>query len=176
MEIKTFDISYLYEAKSVLKDVFLSENSDEFFNEWEFAENVLKSNGYLPELCLVALEEGKVIGYNALTIATIGKTKGLALGPLGVKTEYQNRGVGSHLVKESIRRAKMAGYPWIVLLGGDYYSRFGFEKGQVFNIVVSDNDFDNAHIQILFLDNSQDITSGKLTYCDAFYDAQGNLL
>lgn len=176
MEIKTFDTSYLNEAKSVLKEVFLSENSDELFNEWEFAENVLKSNGYIPEFCLIALEKGKVIGYNILTIATIGEAKGLALGPLGVKTEYQNKGVGSRLVKESIRRAKMPGYPWIVLLGGDYYSRFGFEKGQTFNIVVSDSAFDNAHIQILFLDNSHDITSGKLTYCDVFYDAQGNLL
>lgn len=177
MEIKTFDTSFLYEAKSVLKDVFFNENSDAIFNEWEFAERLLKSKGYLPEMCLVALEGDKVIGYNALTTAVIGKTEGLALGPLGVKPEYQNRGVGACLVKESIRRAKAAGYPWIVLLGGDYYSRFGFEKGEAFHIVVSDNAFENAHIQILFLDhNARNITSGKLIYCDAFYDPQGNLL
>lgn len=177
MEIKTFDTSFLNETKCLLKEVFFNENSDEFFNEWEFAENILKTKGYLPELCLIALENNTVIGYNALTTAIIGKTEGLALGPLGVKPEYQNKGVGTALVKESIQRAKIAGYPWIVLLGGGYYARFGFEKGQVFNIVVSDNDFDNTHIQILFLDNSvRNITSGKLTYCDAFYDSQGNLL
>ncbi len=63
------------------------------------------------------------------------------------------------------------------MLGGDYYSRFGFEKGQKFNIVVSDNDFDNEHIQILFLDDdASNTTSGRLIYCDAFYDSQGNLL
>lgn len=177
MEIKTFDISLLSEVKSVLKDAFFNEHSDEFFNEWEFAENVLKTSGFIPELCLIALENDKVIGYNALTKAMIGKTEGLALGPLGVKTEYQNKGVGTCLVKESIERAKKAGYPWVVLLGGAYYSRFGFEKGDIFNIVVSDNDFDNAHIQILFLDNdARKTTSGKLTYCDAFYDSQGKLL
>lgn len=177
MEIKTFDISFLNEVKCVLKDVFFNENSDRFFNEWEFAETVLKTNGYLPELCLVALENEKVIGYNILTTAVIGQTEGLALGPLGVKPECQNKGIGTSLVKESIQRAKIAGYPWIVLLGGDYYSRFGFEKGQKFNIVVSDNDFDNEHIQILFLDDdASNTTSGKLIYCDAFYDSQGNLL
>lgn len=177
MEIRTFDASFLNEAKRVLKDVFFNENSDELFNEWEFAENVRKTNGYLPELCLIALENEKVIGYNILTTAVIGQTEGLALGPLGVKPEYQNKGIGTSLVKESIERAKKAGYPWIVLLGGDFYSRFGFEKGQKFNIVVSDNDFDNEHIQILFLDNNaRNITTGKLIYCDAFYDSQGNLL
>ncbi len=59
MEIKTFDTSYLNQVKSALKDVFFNENSDEFFNEWEFAETVLKTNGYLPELCLIALEKRK---------------------------------------------------------------------------------------------------------------------
>lgn len=177
MEIKTFDALFLNEVKSVLKEVFFNEYSDEFFNEWEFAENVLKTKGYLPELCLIALENEKVIGYNILTTAVIGQTEGLALGPLGVKPEYQNKGIGTCLVKESIQRAKIAGYPWIVLLGGDYYSRFGFEKGQRYNIVVSDNDFDNEHIQILFLDHhAHNTTTGKLTYCDAFYDSQGNLL
>lgn len=177
MEIKTFDISYLSGVKSVLRDVFFSENKDESFNEWEFAENVLKTNGYLPELCLIALAGNTVIGYNALTTAKIGRTEGLALGPLGVKHEFQNRGIGSCLVRESIQRAKKKGYPWIALVGGAYYSRFGFERAQTFNIMVSDNDFDNAHIQILFLDNSaRDVTTGKLVYCDAFYDARGNLL
>ena len=101
VEIKTFSKEYLTETKSVLKEVFFHEGSNEAFNEWEFAENVMKTNGYLPELCLIALEEGRVIGYNALTTAWIGKTQGLALGPLAVKTEYQNRGAGSCLVKES---------------------------------------------------------------------------
>lgn len=177
MEIKTFEPSFLREVKGVLKEVFFNEKSDEVFNEWEFAERVQTSKGYLPQLCLIALEGDQVIGYNALTTATIGKAEGLALGPLAVKPEYQNNGVGTCLVEESIRRAKAAGYPWIALLGGEYYSRFGFEKGEAFHIVVSDNAFDNAHIQILFLDSStQNITSGKLIYCDAFYDLQGNLL
>ena len=98
MEIKQFDVSYLSETKSVLKDIFYREDSDESFNEWEFAENVIKSDGFIPELCFIALEKGKVIGYNALTIASIEGTKGLALGPLGVKPEYQNQGVGTSLV------------------------------------------------------------------------------
>ena len=177
MKIETFEIQYLQEAKDALKSAFFRKESDEIFNEWEFAERVLRSEGYLPGLCFIAREKDKIIGYNALTMASIGESKGLALGPLGVRQEYQNQGVGSCLVKESIQRARSAGYPWIVLVGGAYYSRFGFESGQPYGITVSDNPFENAHIQILFLDDKvKNEVSGKLIYCDAFYDERGNLL
>jgi len=164
-------------AKTALKSAFFHENSDEVFNEWEFAESLLKSDGYVPELCVVALDGETVIGYNALTKAKIGGQHGLALGPLGVQKEYQNTGAGSALVNECIRRAENAGHPWIVLLGGDYYSRFGFESAKPYGITVSDNEFDNEHLRILFLKQlAKNKTSGKLVYCDAFYDAEGNLL
>lgn len=177
MEIKIFDILRLQEVKDVLRDAFFRPDKDEKFNEWEFAEKVLDSKGYIPELCLVAFEDGEAVGYSILTVAVIGEKKGLALGPLGVKREYQNKGIGTCLVEESIKRAKIAGYPWIALTGGDYYSRFGFEKGQAFHIVVSEDEFENAHIQILFLlENARNGISGKLMYCDAFYDEKGNLL
>lgn len=177
MEIKTFEISYLQEVKAVLKSAFFHEGSSGVFNEWEFAETVLSSDGYLPELCVIALEGGAVTGYNALTKAEIGGQSGLALGPLGVRKECQHAGVGSALVRECVRRAAKSEYPWIALLGGDYYSRFGFERASPYGITVSDNAFENDHLQIMFLDKpAKDRTSGKLVYCGAFYDPDGNLL
>ena len=177
MEIKTFDHSYLKQTKEALKSAFNHAASNALFNEWEFAEALLESDGYLPELCVIALEGSAVIGYNALTRAEIGDSRGLALGPLGVRKEFQNRGVGSALVNESLRRAKQFNAPWIALLGREYYSRFGFESAKSYGIWVSDRAFDNAHLQILYLDEAQRTrVSGRLKYCDAFYDANGNLL
>ena len=55
--------------------------------------------------------------------------------------------------------------------------RFGFENGKHYGITVSENEFDNEHLQILFLGKSiKGRISGRLVYCDAFYDADGNLL
>ncbi len=177
MEIKTFKSSYLRETKDALRSAFYHENSDALFNEWEFAEKLLASDGYLPELCMIATDEKNVVGYNALTKAKIGSSQGLALGPLGVRKEYQNKGIGSALVRECVGRAERSGFPWIALLGGGYYSRFGFESGKPYGITVSENAFDNEHLQILFLDESvKGKISGRLVYCDAFYDAEGNLL
>ena len=65
MEIKTFEPSYLSGAKAALKSAFYHENSNASFNEWEFAQTLLRSDGYLPALCVIAADEEKVVGYNA---------------------------------------------------------------------------------------------------------------
>lgn len=150
MEVKTFDISQLEEAKAALKEAFLREEYDENYNEWEFAQRVLQSPGYVPSLCLTAWQDGRLVGYNILTEAAIGESQGLALGPLGVRPAYQSQGAGSLLVEESLRRAKAAGYPWVAVLGGSYYARFGFEPCAPYGITVSEDAFANEHLQILF--------------------------
>ncbi len=177
LEIRTFAASDLVGAKKALESAFRRAGSDEVFNEWEFAERLLRSDGYVPELCLVACDGETVAGYNALTRAKIGGAPGLALGPLGVRKEAQGRGIGSALVRESVQRAKDEGFPWIALLGGDFYARFGFEPATRHRVTVSDDAFENAHAKILFLDEAaRGKISGRLAYCDAFYDAQGRLL
>jgi predicted N-acetyltransferase YhbS len=177
MEITTFTPALLSSAQEALRDAFSHPGSDPLFNEWTFAAQILTDAGYLPELCLAAVEQGEVVGYNILTLARIGEETGLALGPLGVRSSCQGKGIGTLLVQESIRRAKKAGYPWIALLGGDYYARFGFEKGRPYGITVTDNDFDNDHLQLLFLEEAARARiRGKLTYCSAFYHADGHLL
>lgn len=92
MEVKTFDPSQLEEAKAALKEAFLREEYDENYNEWEFAQRVLQSPGYVPSLCLTAWQDGRLVGYNILTEAAIGESQGLALGPLGVRPAYQSQG------------------------------------------------------------------------------------
>ena len=177
MEVKTFDISQLEEAKAALKEAFLREEYDENYNEWEFAQRVLQSPGYVPSLCLTAWQDGRLVGYNILTEAASGESQGLALGPLGVRPAYQSQGAGSLLVEESLRRAKAAGYPWVAVLGSSYYARFGFEPCAPYGITVSEDAFANEHLQILFFqEEAKAQAAGRITYCDAFYDGDGNLL
>lgn len=177
MEIEEFDPSRLDQVRAVLKEAFFREASHPEYNEWEFARRVLSSDGFLPHLCLTAQEGGRIVGYNILTVASLEGQRGLALGPLAVAPACQGRGIGSALVRESIQRAAHSGFPWVIVLGGDYYRRFGFEKAARYGITVSDNAFENEHLQILFLNASpEECPKGSLVYCSAFYDGDGNLL
>lgn len=82
---------------------------------------------YLPQLDLVAVEGGTIIGHVLVARATVGDETVLALAPLSVAPARQRKGVGSALVRGVIDRADALGYPLIALIGGpEYYSRFGF--------------------------------------------------
>lgn len=80
------------------------------------------SDTYIPELSLVAkTEKGEIVGYILLTKVEIVSENeihtSLALAPLAVLPEYQNRGIGGMLLKESHKRAATHGYGTALLLG-----------------------------------------------------------
>jgi putative acetyltransferase len=90
----------------------------------------LREGGW-SRLSLVAEEGGRVVGhvlYSDLAIRTAqGAVGALALAPLAVRPEAQGHGIGSALVRESLRRLRAGGHR-IALVVGDprYYGRFGF--------------------------------------------------
>ena len=86
--------------------------------------------GYLPELALVAEDEGEIVGYVMFSYAELAEGgRVLMLSPLGVRPDRQRQGIGSALVEEGLRRARERGEP-VVIVEGDprYYSRFGFRR------------------------------------------------
>lgn len=51
----------------------------------------------------------------------------LALAPLAVRPEFQNRGIGSALVYAGLEQCRRLGHRLVIVLGHpDYYPRFGF--------------------------------------------------
>jgi putative acetyltransferase len=92
--------------------------------------DALRASGvHVPELCLVALHGGSVVGHLAFSRARLESGHpALALAPMGVVPEYQGAGAGSALVSEALRRAAETDYPLVVVVGhAAYYPRFGFE-------------------------------------------------
>lgn len=99
------------------------------------------TDSYMPELSLVA-EQGSIEGHIMVSRvsldpgpATGSLASALALAPLAVSPEHQGRGIGSDLVRESVKRADHLGHGLIIVLGDHrYYRRFGFETASAFGI------------------------------------------
>lgn len=88
---------------------------------------LLGSAEFIPALALVAERDGAVVGYCITTRGWLGDEPALGLGPIGVAPGAQRVGVGSALVRETLRLAEARGEGLVALLGDPgYYGRFGF--------------------------------------------------
>ncbi|MCV6588459.1 MAG: N-acetyltransferase [Marinobacterium sp.] len=80
-------------------------------------------------LSLVAEQAGEVIGHIAVSpiILSDGSSGWFGIGPLAVKPEHQQQGIGSKLIEAAISTLTQQQAAGLVLVGDPaYYNRFGF--------------------------------------------------
>lgn len=115
-----------------------------FGHDWE-AELIrrLRENGpFDPDFSLVSDEGEGALGHVMFTPVTIEDTvnsvPAVVLAPLAVLAEHRSGGHGTKLVTEGIRRCKERGDRIMVVYGGPYYDRFGFELARDHHIFRPD--------------------------------------
>jgi predicted N-acetyltransferase YhbS len=86
---------------------------------------------YDPELSVVALDNGEIIGHTLFTPATIrlmGRdVEAVGVGPVAVHPDHQNRGVGQVMLKYGHEAAREGGYEIAFMHGHPkYYPRVGY--------------------------------------------------
>ena len=131
------------------------------------------SSSFIPELSLVAVMDGKVVGYILFTKITIVGNKhnyeGLALAPVSVIPEWQGKGVGSKLVYTGIDIAKTLDYKSVMVLGHEhYYPRFGFKPTNKWGIKAPFNVSDNLFMGLELVENALSDAQGTVIYSKEF--------
>jgi putative acetyltransferase len=103
--------------------------------EARLIEALRRMPDFIPELSLVAVEDGRVVGHILFSPMAI-ETKedavpALALAVLAVRPESQNQGIGSQLVREGLERCRSLRHRIVVVVGHPpYYPRFGFSPAR----------------------------------------------
>ena len=101
-----------------------------------------EDEGWLPDLSLVAVSDGHIVGQVVCTRALVDDAPALALGPLSVHPELQGQGVGAALVRDVLARAENAGETLVALVGDPaYYGRFGFVPAKELGLVSPDTGY-----------------------------------
>lgn len=121
-------------------------------SEQDLAVALRRSEAFVPELSLVAVEDGRIVGHILFTEASVNGTRVLALAPLSVLPEYQNRGIGLALIRRGHEIAARLGYGYSVVLGhAAYYPRAGYVPASRYGIrapfAVEDANFMAARLR-----------------------------
>lgn len=128
-------------------------------------------DAWIPELSLVTVDDaGQVIAHVVCSRAWVGVARRpvLGLGPIGVLPERQGDGLGSALVRASIRVAEEHREPLIALLGSPvYYGRFGFVRSTEHGIDPPDPAW-AEHFQVRPLADHDPSLTGTFRYTAAF--------
>lgn len=151
----------------VVRNAFLSaEHADG--NEQDLVEALRTSSAFVPELSLVAEEDGAIVGHVLFTRIRIGETTQLALAPLSVAPDRQRRGIGSALVREGHRIARGLGFDYSVVLGSDrYYPRFSYAPARRLGIMPPFEVPDEMFMACALRDDAPKVT-GTVAYAPEF--------
>lgn len=142
--------------------------------EHDMVARLRRSEAFVPELSLVA-EDEEIVGHILLPKVKIKKeeysTESLALAPVSVLPEYQNKGVGTRLMNEALKVAKESGFQSVIVLGHPtYYPKFGFKPASLWGIKAPFEVPDDVFMALELKENALASVSGVVEYPRAFFE------
>jgi len=162
------------DTEEVVRRAFENETySDQ--SEHTLVAKLRKSEVFVPDLSLVAVNEDKIIGHILLSKIWIDtedkKVESLALAPISVLPEYQNKGVGRKLIQQALTIVEKLDFESVIVMGHEaYYPKFGFKKASHWGIQAPFEIPDELLMAIELKDNSLDHVSGVIQYSNAFFE------
>ncbi|MED0992146.1 N-acetyltransferase [Bacillus nitratireducens] len=158
-------------TEEVVQQAFLNEEfSDK--KEHELVKRIRECDAFIPELSLVAVDEG-IVGHILLSKITIEQdgtsVESLALAPVSVARGHQKKGIGGKLIGAALEKAKELGYGAVVVLGHpEYYPKFGFKKASEWNIKAPFEVPDEVFMVMELRENALEGVEGVVQYSSAF--------
>lgn len=142
-------------------------------NVVRLVERIRASECYVPELALVAVEGGAVVGHVMFSYVTLRRAQDekrvLCLSPLAVSPAVQRNGIGSALVRAGVAGAEVRGEPLAIVEGiPAYYPQFGFERARTHGIEPPSLKIPDAAFMVLRLSSYEPSLRGTIAYSPAF--------
>lgn len=160
---------------------------DAFWNVYQpgcdehFIVHRMRGNPAVVEhLNYVCLDRGLICGHIFYTRTKMVSDDGrvfpvLSFGPLSVAPDHQHKGIGSCLIRMTMKIAAEDGFTGVLITGNPkYYHRFGFQPAADFGI-VSDDGSSFPELMACELGTGRlESVHGRLFFCPEFLDLDQN--
>ncbi|AWC22863.1 putative acetyltransferase [Aminobacter sp. MSH1] len=124
------DVTYMPEAPA--HDLEIDDINAEAFGPGRFTRAAYKIREGGPHdrsLSFVAMHAGQVVASVRMTPIAAGEGRAQMLGPLAVRPDFKNLGIGRKLVAMALAAAAKANEPAVILVGDEpYYGPLGFAR------------------------------------------------
>ncbi len=130
-----------------------------------------RSHSFVPDLSIVAEEEGKVTGHILFTRCSIGNSRlpVLALAPVAVLPDHQHKGIGKGLIRTGLNKARELGYKAVIVLGhAEYYPIFGFVQADKWQISAPFEVPAENFLALELIPGALEHTTGEVHYAPEF--------
>jgi predicted N-acetyltransferase YhbS len=141
MELRLETVSDEYEVEKITREAFWNVYRPGC-SEHYVLHLLRKSPAFIPELDYVMCSDGKITGsivYSRMfrTEKPAGSKEApytmsrevIMFGPVCAAPEYQQKGIGSRLIRFTLQKAKDLGFKAVLITGNpEYYGRFGFKS------------------------------------------------
>lgn len=164
-----------YEAVFQLVEAAFKEMPFSDGTEQHLVNRLRLSDAFIPELSIVAEQDGQIVGHILLSKIEIQNDEkvfpALSLAPVSVLPAFHNRGIGSQLIHKAHDIARSLGHELVLLIGhASYYPRFGYEIASKYNIRFP-FDIADEHCMVCSLTtNGLEGVQGMVEYPKAFYE------
>ena len=129
---------------------------------------------FVPELDFVGIDGDEIVANIMFTKSKIirpddNEIETLTFGPLSIKPQFQNRGLGSEIVHHSLRQARRLGYGAVIIVGHpQYYPRFGFKPASAYSLTMSDGNVFDAFMALELCEGCLGLSGGKWLWDKVF--------
>jgi putative acetyltransferase len=140
----------------------------------DLADALRRAAAPLPPISLVADAGGQVVGHVLLSASRLDAPRRLVdvmvLSPLGVRPEWQRRGIGTALVEHALAAAEGSGVPLVFLEGSPhFYGVRGFRRASPLGFRRPSLRIPDAGFQVSLLSSFEPWMTGTLVYSEPFW-------
>lgn len=146
-------------------------------DEHHLVSRIRKSDAFIPDLSLVAVNEVKNERWGHILLSKIfidcdngQNIESLALAPVSVLPDKQNKGIGKALINTALKKARELGFKSVIVLGyPDYYVKFGFKQSSIWNIRAPFEVPEEALMAVELQKGALEYAAGVIQYPSAFF-------